>query len=387
MSHSRYDKQAILNFGFDNAHWLQKKWAKQNRGKKCDLIDIQPEDKLDKTDQFSPLTELTSRSRLYLYLHGDRGGKFFGGEKGRDYSYKEIANFLASNLNHPSLKNFNDNTALKISLVSCETGSGKKADDYLSSTAANLHRALKEHGINSEIVARTHQIKLKKGKKETYTKETISRDFYKTELDYTFHHKQPGSKVIFSWNSSGEQVVEDAYQASWKEKVLETIEACAKNTTVASKKDFLRQLHSEMQNQTATSILAALQYIVNDKTSFVNEHSGLSFGRTDTKIAFDALVKEGTGLVDSPFATKTLVSGTETKKEEPAAVTIAKQSTPDSAAALSKTPTAEQSPKSRSSIIVDPAANDAYHTIGSALDKTTKTTKDEVPQIVRRSPR
>ena len=154
--HSKYTNQVILLFADHKIKEMQRlksKWDRDNDSKSCLILIILPEDDISKWNaKFSALSLLTPKSRLYITAHCLAGSShiYASADIKSDikYSSEQLANFLALYLKDKSFS-LNTGVLLKISILACEAGRGKKKLDYFGSFAADFHVKLRNKNIIS----------------------------------------------------------------------------------------------------------------------------------------------------------------------------------------------------------------------------------------------
>ncbi len=230
-----YDRQVILDFNTESllAKHLKSAWQfkhPQTERASCHLIRFNIENHKVVAlsagpNPFSPLQQLTHNSRLYINAHGWPTSKTIWSEMVNGIrnriSYRDLAKFLADNLN-PALKlPSSSNRKLRISLTSCSSGDEKKGQD---SFAAGLERKLYQYGFEVYVIARVALV-IDEGiidpqNSQIYHKLTIQ---YGREQAKSFQvQHQPDSKRTY-YRRQGRQVNLDSYIHDWIEEIFDTL--------------------------------------------------------------------------------------------------------------------------------------------------------------------
>lgn len=304
---SRYGRQIILNFdtlNSDTPKLLKEKWDRQNPPELCQIITVKPGDSSRIKKEFAVLNTLGPNDRLYEIFHGniEQGGFYATSDKGTHFdSLEKHAEFLDSYLNKKLLTSKPGKT-LSINLIGCYAGASKKNSNPFTSDGAEFQETLHQKGIYVQVVARKYAV----GVFVEDDKDKAKKKIYKqTEVGECLH-KRKGSKIVFSIDEKGRQIAEDAYAVSWKNKVLENILYCAKNTGNKSKSEKLIVLHNEFTDEKPNYILEKIQEIYTMKDSFLDLRSKPDFWKTThTRIIFEGLIKEGKDILDNPLTIHT----------------------------------------------------------------------------------
>lgn len=236
---TNYSRQIILHIGQqETADKLAKKWEATHPDKPHYIIEMDPE--LEASDDYyEALRDLDENSRVYLIGHHYTGLNYLQGKSEDDtISYQQIADIFSNHV-HPG-----DTLGLKISVVACFAGKGNKLED---SFAEKLHTELRTKGFRTDIQARTTITRVDDdGKKQTgeigremelikkqmklseagieldhlIGKHGYNSEVFKQKLEESQplheevvslkHHKQPNSKLLFSWEGKN-QTLKDAY--------------------------------------------------------------------------------------------------------------------------------------------------------------------------------
>lgn len=182
------------------------------------------------SSEFDFLTELDSKSKLYIHGHGTKDDpEHIYNDHQQKIHYTDLAKNLAARLLQPSLKLSNTASQyLTISLVMCESvGFGER-----------LHHELSKYGIYCTVSTRVFPLYVdpRNGQKKTLSRGTSAQQFAKIQrlLDSTNrtdkmrgallaqHHnvyKQTASKVVFYWNDEHQQMKQDGYRKKWKNSI------------------------------------------------------------------------------------------------------------------------------------------------------------------------
>ncbi len=289
---SNYDQQIIINFEQGmlermSGETLVYKWEKSHNHKSCPLINVLPKD--DLTVHNSKFAELAcpkeektlkpKRVRIYLIFH------HLANQEGR---FKNLAAFLALYLK-------DDPRLIQINLIACQAGRAKEGKDFsFDSYAADFHRTLRhEYKINTEVIARCNVVGVNSliGGKTTLQDGGVHED---GKPIFFLMHKRPGSKVAFSFDESGDQVMKDAYAFSWLRETLEVIQKLAKNITNKEKAEECAALFAECCDKEPQEVLKILTAASGKKDSFFDKHEfRYAFWTTKTRKELDNQIRKG----------------------------------------------------------------------------------------------
>lgn len=203
-------------------------------------------------EKFNPLHSIDSHSRLYIHGHGSKDTpEYIYDNDNNKLHYKDLAKLLANHLTDDGLKS-NNGSRLKISLIVCEGAYfGKK-----------LHEELKnEYGIYCDLSARIPimMIARKTGKKHTVSHDISKAAFFEMQRNFNatsgsdrfaaakisrhvYTHRQPASKITFSWDVQGNQIIQDAYAGLLKKKLLHILTEHSNEANPTS----MRLLHEDI---------------------------------------------------------------------------------------------------------------------------------------------
>jgi hypothetical protein len=320
---SRSTNQIIIDFysGINpsSAQALKNKWDVQHPDNPCTMITREDLRAILNGHKIFQLHD-EGKTKIYIILHSAPGKEYFSykyntsmGIKKELIKYDKLAEVLSQLIG---------NHQVVVNLICCSAARGTEknpTDNPEKSIAVKLHKQLtKLQKRDIPVVARTQILAVDATNDKNYYGKKFTIDLnlshqeaiHHMQKNSSLHHKQPSSKVIIKLDNDNKQVIADAYSASWKEKVLESLVILRDHTEVSQKKVFLQKWLDSFENEIPENILQIMQSEIENPNSILKENSNLILKlfdyTTDSYRNIEDLIKEGSRIIYHEYPTKNI---------------------------------------------------------------------------------
>jgi len=221
-------------------------------------------------------TDKPGALRIYIFAHGYPGAQHLLDSERKPINWDLLV---------PKLKEVIGNQEVVVNMVVCSAAKEHDLDPTAAgSLAAKLHvRLVQATGRDIPVVGRRHLVLALAYDHWDRVLEDLIASKLTVSLDVAYEEakknpgpyltrKQPGSKVMFTIDEQGKQIILDSYYYNWKFKVIQTLTVLERNTKLASKKEFLTNWKQEFETKTADEILAIMKAEIANPKTVLNAH-------------------------------------------------------------------------------------------------------------------
>ncbi len=294
-----YDQEVIIDFlhrGEGEA--LQKTWNRRHPNHPCILLHGK---QFLAANDICPL-KTNSKIRIYMIVHSN-GTRLSDTADGKgSIDVEKLSTRLA---------NYIGDLSCVLNLISCGAGGGPKKPliNNEKSVAATIHaNLLKLAQRDIPVIARTHivanVINKEKNKLERTTPNLNVSWQTVTQLHLFYflfsRHRQDRSKVIFTVDNKGHQIILNAYVATWRNRVFKILGELLEKEKDDDVKRLLKHGLEEFRLNNAENIYRTIKETLANNYSILNR-DGLEFpGAAKARKKLSKAIKEWENVRSSP---------------------------------------------------------------------------------------